>query len=107
MDQKSRQATSNASNGSILSLSKSLSSVSESVMTVFTKDEKALAQPFKKAKTSLSTRSKSSTTIDQDIAGQDATDNDEASTLLSDPSDIEIVEVDPEKELGTFVQHFR
>ena len=105
MARKSCQATSNASNSSILSLSSSLSQVSESVKTVFTEDDKALARPFKRVKTGLSTRSKS-TAIDRDIASQDATNNDNASTLLSDSSDIEIVEVDPEKELGTFVEYF-
>jgi hypothetical protein len=105
MARKSCQATSNASNSSILSPSSSLSQVSESVKTVFTEDDKALVRPFKRVKTGLSTRSKS-TAIDRDIASQDATNNDNASTLPSDSSDIEIVEVDPEKELGTFVEYF-
>jgi len=105
MAQKSCQALSNGGNGSTLSQSSSFSSISESVKTVSTKDDEALVRPFKKAKTRVSTCSKSST-INQDVASQNATNNDEALTVLSESSDIEIVEVDPEKELGTLVEYF-
>lgn len=74
--------------------------------TIVTKDEKALVRLFKRAKTRLSTCSKSSA-INRDIASQNTTNNDEASTVLNDSSNIEIVEVDPEKELGTFVEYFQ
>jgi hypothetical protein len=76
------------------------------VKTIVTKDEKALVRLFKRAKTRLSTCSKSSA-INRDIASQNTTNNDEASTVLNDSSNIEIVEVDPEKELGTFVEYFQ
>jgi hypothetical protein len=102
MAPKSRQAASLASNGS----ASSLSQASESVKTVFRKGVKALAQLFKKAKTHFSTRSKSSTTIDEDIASRHATDKDNVSTLAGDSSGIEIVEVDPEKELSMFNHYF-
>ena len=107
MARKSCQAPSNAGDGSTLSPSASFSSVSESVKTVFTKDEKDLVRPFKKAKTRLSTCSKLSTINrdDRDVASQNATNNDDASTVPSDLSDIEIVEVDPEKQLGMFVEY--
>jgi hypothetical protein len=87
MSQKSCQATPNASNGSLLSSSLSLSQ----------DDDNALAQPFKKVKTHLSICSKLSPNINLDSSDQDA------STVASGPSDIEIVKVDPEKNLGTFV----
>jgi hypothetical protein len=105
MARKSFQVPSNASDGSTVSPSSSFSSVSESVKTIVTKDEKALVQPFKRAKTRISTCSKSSA-INRDVASQNTTNNDEASTVSSDSSDIKIVEVDPEKELGTFVEYF-
>jgi len=91
MSQKSCQATPNASNGSLLSPSSSLSQ----------EDDNALARPFKKVKTHLSICSKSSTIIDLDSPDQDA------STVANDSSDIEVVEVDPEKDLGTFVDYFQ
>ena len=81
---------------STISLSLSLSQVSESEKFIFTEDDKVLAWPSKKVKTGLSTCSKSSTAIDLD---QNAVNDDNTSTL-SDLSDIEVVEVDPEKELG-------
>jgi hypothetical protein len=99
MARKSHQATPNASSGSILSPSLSLSSVSESVKTVPIKDEKVLVQPFKMAKTCPSTHS-AINHDNQNLASQDTANNDEVSTLASNSSDIEIVEADPEKELG-------
>ena len=93
MAQKSCQVPSYAGDGSTLSPSPSFASVSESVKT-----KKTLERPFKKVKTHLSSDSKSST-INWDVASQNTTNNDEASTVSSDSSDIEIVEVDLEKEL--------
>src|SRR6266852_8741827 len=101
---KSHHATSSARNGSTLSPASSLSQVSGSVKS-------ASAPSFKKIKTTLSTCSVSQTTIDQDIASQDTANDDHASTVRSnsDDSDLEIVKVDPEKELdtslNTFVEH--
>jgi hypothetical protein len=91
MSQKSCQATPDASNSSLLSPSSSLSQ----------DDDNALARPFKKIKTQLSNCSTSSTIIDLDNPDQDA------STVASDAPDIEVVEVDPEKDLGTFVDYFQ
>src|SRR5260221_10673051 len=98
---KSRHATSSARNDSTLSPVSSLSQVSGSVKS-------ASVPSSKKIKTTLSTCSVSQTTIDQDIASQDATNDDHASTVRSnsDDSDLEIVEVDPEKELGTSLNTF-
>ncbi len=98
---KSRHATSSARDGSTLSLASSLSQVSGSVKS-------ASAPSSKKIKTTLSTCSVSQTTIDQDIASQDAANDDHASTVRSDSddSDLEIVKVDPEKELGTSLNTF-
>jgi hypothetical protein len=73
--------------------------------TAFRKDDRASARSLKKVKTGLSTRSESPVTIDQNVANQDAMNDDNASTLKSD-SDVEIVEVDPEKELGTLLNTF-
>jgi hypothetical protein len=42
----------------------------------------------------------------RDIVSQDAMNNNNALTLQSDSSNIEIVKVDPEKALGTFVEYF-
>ncbi|KAN0103652.1 hypothetical protein V8E52_011790 [Russula decolorans] len=98
MARQLHQAPSNASNGSTISLSLSFSSVSESMKTAFPKDEKALLQPLKKVKSCVSTCSKSST-IDQDDASQNPKNNDDALTVSSDQSDLEIVEVNPENEL--------
>src|SRR6266852_1410483 len=101
---KSRHATSSARDGSTLSLASSLSQVSGSVKS-------ASAPSSKKIKTTLSTCSVSQTTIDQDIASQDTANDDHTSTVRSnsDDSDLEIVKVDPEKELdtslNTFVEH--
>jgi hypothetical protein len=67
--------------------------------TAFPKDEKALLQPLKKVKSCVSTCSKSST-IDQDDASQNPKNNDDALTVSSDQSDLEIVEVNPENELS-------
>jgi hypothetical protein len=107
MARKSLQATSNASNGSTLTLSSDSSQVSESAKAIFN-DDKALARPFKKVKTcpSKSTRLESPTIIDQDISSQDAMNDDNTLTLCDSP-DIEIVEIDPKKELGTFVEYYR
>src|SRR6266852_7410715 len=101
---KSRHVTSSARNGSTLSLASSLSQVSGSVKS-------ASALSSKKIKTTLLTCSVLQTTINQDIASQDAANDDHALTVRSnsDDSDLEIVEVDPEKKLGmslnTFVEH--
>ena len=97
---------SNTSNGSILSSSSSLSQVSETAKIALTEDDKALARPLKRVKICLSAHPKSLRTIDRDIATQDATQDDDTSTLQSDASDIEIVEVNPEKELGMFCYIF-
>jgi hypothetical protein len=45
-----QKAPSKASNGSAISPASSFSSVSESMKTVFTEDEKTLVQPFKKVR---------------------------------------------------------
>src|SRR5260221_9244061 len=93
---KSRHATSSARNGSTLFPASSLSQVSGSVKS-------ASAPSSKKIKTTLLTCSVSQTTIDQDIASQDAANDDHALTVRSnsDDSDLEVVKVNPEKELGT------
>src|SRR6266849_5793632 len=98
---KSRHATSSVRNGSTLSLASSLSQVSGSVKL-------ASAPLSKKIKTTLSTCSVSQTTIDQDIASQDTTNDNHASTVRSDSdnSDLKVVGVDPEKELGTSLNTF-
>src|SRR5258707_9983267 len=98
---KSRYAKSSAKNGSTLSPASSLSQVLGSVKS-------ASVPSSKKIKTTLSTCSVSQTTIDQDIASQDTANDDHASTVRSDSddSDLEIVEVDPEKELGTSLNAF-
>ena len=103
MAQKSFQVLSNAGSGSTISPVSLFSSVSESVKTIFKKDEKPL-WPFKKSKIHLSAHSKLST-IDQDVTSQNAMNNDKALTVSSDLSNIEIIEVDPEKELGMFVKY--
>jgi len=94
------------------SITRSLSSISSktsSVKTAIKKGAKALTQPLKKAKTRFSARSKSSSTVDRETASTDsldghvvATGDDNASTV-DNSSDIEIVEVDQEKELGTSI----
>jgi hypothetical protein len=66
----------------------------------------ASAPSSKKIKTTLSTCS-----VSQDIASQDAANDDHASTVRSDfddsdDSDLEIVKVNPEKELGTSLNTF-
>ncbi len=98
---KSHHATSSARNGSTLSPASSLSQVSGSVKS-------ASAPSSKKIKTILSTCSVSQTTIDQDIASQDAANDDHASTVRSDSDDseLEIVKMDSEKELGTLLNTF-
>src|SRR6266852_8557513 len=92
---KSHHATSSARTGSTLSPASPLSQVSGSVKS-------ASAPSSKKIKTTLLTCSVSQTTIDQDIASQDAANDDHALTVRSDSdnSDLKIVEVDPEKKLG-------
>ena len=69
------------------------------------KDDKALVRPLKKLKSCILTCSKL-TTINQDDASQNPRNNDNALTVPSDQSDIEIVEVDLENELGTFIEYF-
>src|SRR6266849_2044429 len=98
---KSRHATSSARNGSTLSPASLLSQVSGSVKS-------ASAPSSKKIKTTLSTCSVSQTTINQNIASQDATNDDHASTVRSNSndSDLKIVKVDPEKELCTLLNTF-
>jgi len=93
-----------------MSSKSSLSSLSTaSVKTAIKKGARALGRPFKKAKTRLSARSASSTstTIDPEIASDNdpviATDIEKASG--PDDSDIEIVEVDPEKELSMSIEY--
>src|SRR5713101_2781667 len=98
---KSHHATSSARNGSTLSPASLLSQVSGSVKS-------ASALSSKKIKTTLLTCSVSQTTINQDIASQDAANDDHTSTVRSDSddSDLEIVEMDPEKELGMSLNTF-
>src|SRR6266852_7830606 len=98
---KSCHMTFSARNGSTLSLASLLSQVSGSVKS-------ASAPSSKKIKTTLSTCSVLQTTIDQDIASHDAANDDHASTVRSDSddSDLKIVEVDPEKELGMSLNTF-
>ena len=69
------------------------------------KGAKDLNQPFKKAKTHLSTScSELIATADKEIASNDGhtatIGDDNTLTVPDDPSNIEIMDVDPEKELG-------
>jgi hypothetical protein len=90
--------------------SSSLSKKASSVKIAIQKGAKALAQPFKKAKTCLSTCSESFTTADKEIASDDdrtaaTMGDDNTSTTPDNSSDIEIIDADPEKELSASIYY--
>jgi hypothetical protein len=91
-DQLSSKAGSLSSLSSLsLSSSSSLSQKAASIKSAVKKGVKALTRPFKKAKTQLSTHSKSSSKASPETG---------VTSVRNDSSDIEIVEADPEKELS-------
>jgi len=88
----------------------SLSTKASSVKRAMQKGAKDLNQPFKKAKTHLSTPStcsESITTTDKEIASDDGhtatIGDDNTSTVPDNPLDNEIMDVDPEKELSASI----
>jgi hypothetical protein len=76
----------------------SLSSIADSIKSKLKKGAATVTRPFKKFKKALSSRTKSSATLD----GQDADASNETAppALQQDSSSLEIVETDPVKELS-------
>ena len=86
------------------SSSSSVSQTVASVKTAVKKGAKVLARPFKKAKTAISTCAKSSskppTIIDLNDSDDSASSHNSDRTKDGGSLDVEIIEADPEKELG-------